>query len=278
MRKQPGLYWMSWMENSTHPVFRQIQVSVPYTRLIEEFLPLVLENRINPEIGLDARALCTFDKHHFENTLAALQGHNARISLHAPFMDLAPGAVDDSILEATRARLQLFADRAPLFDPVSIVFHTGWDRKRYLTFEDVWLDNAYETFAPVFKTLIRDTRASLAIENVYEKTPRMLVRLLDRFRDPRVGWCLDPGHAHAFSHTPLNEWLNTLGDRIRVVHVHDNRGSSDEHLAVGDGTIDFGMVFRFLKKGNHAPVITCEAHTVEDVLSSLDPLEQLLGL
>ena len=49
--------------------------------------------------------------------------------------------------------------------------------------------------------------------------------------------CLDIGHANTTGQ--LNEIIDTLGSRIMNVHIHDNDGKQDQHLTIGDGTVDF---------------------------------------
>ncbi|MCL2568268.1 MAG: sugar phosphate isomerase/epimerase [Oscillospiraceae bacterium] len=49
---------------------------------------------------------------------------------------------------------------------------------------------------------------------------------------------LDIGHAHA------NGWnvprvMSALGDRIKAYHIHDNDGTRDAHLRIGQGTFDW---------------------------------------
>ena len=83
-----------------------------------------------------------------------------------------------------------------------------------------------------------DMGVTFAVENMprwpyfFLTTPEDLP-LIDGF-----GFCLDVGHAH------MNE---CLGEFLTVpfthLHLHDNDGRLDQHLAVGEGTIDFTPVY-----------------------------------
>ena len=53
---------------------------------------------------------------------------------------------------------------------------------------------------------------------------------------------LDPGHANLAG--LVDDFLRTLGERVSEVHVHDNKGELDEHLAVGLGSIDWLKIVR----------------------------------
>lgn len=264
------------MEFSIPDIVRPVHVAVPYVRLVSEFLPLVKENRLNLEIGLGAEALTSFKRADFEKTVLDLKEYGARFSLHGPFMDLAPGAIDDSILDATRKRLDLFAEAAPVFDPVSIVLHTGWDRKRYNDLEEQWMERAFATFSALFERLLATTDSNLAIENVYDKTPRILSDLFERLDDSRIGFCFDPGHANAFSSTSIEGWLEVLGHKLMEIHVHDNMGEWDDRIAVGAGNICFNGIFSYLAGAGAKPLIVCEAHSAEDVVGSLSALEKII--
>lgn len=245
-------------------------VSIPYGRLLKEFMPLVISRKRNVEVGLDADALDGTPLSEFRDTAAVFSRHGISCTLHAPFIDLSPGAQDRAILEATRERLRQFAGVARLFDPLCVVLHTGWDRKHYGYVERDWTGNAAATLGKVTEALAETTRAYITLENVYEKTPKMLLELCRRINHKRLGFCLDTGHVHAFSTTPLDQWLAALGPRIREIHLHDNLGDDDHHLAPGQGSIDFRPLVSFMKGRAKGVVVTLEAHTQEGVLAGLD--------
>ena len=77
------------------------------------------------------------------------------------------------------------------------------------------------------------------------------VALFDIF--PQAGALLDTGHAH------VNGWdipavVKAFGERLAACHVHDNDGSGDAHLPVGQGDIDWKAYFGAVKK--YAPQAT----------------------
>ena len=74
-----------------------------------------------------------------------------------------------------------------------------------------------------------------------------LMRLLDAVGDDNLGVILDTAHQHAQKEMlPLS--VEKLGRRIRYVHVADNDGLVNRHLAPGTGTIDWEEVFLALKR------------------------------
>lgn len=247
-----------------------VQVSIPYRRLSKEFLPIVTKRRVNVELGLDAGVLDGTPLSDFREKAALFGKLGLNVTLHAPFLDLSPGALDPAILDATRERLRQFAGVARLFDPLCVVCHTGWDARHHGFAEKEWLATAEATLRKLTESLAETTRAYVALENVYERTPRILIELSRRIAHKRLGFCLDTGHVKAFSGTPLVEWLAALGPKIREVHIHDNGGQDDDHLAPGEGVIDFAPLFDFLRQRPGKVILTLEAHSEAGVMAGLD--------
>ncbi|MGN1334847.1 MAG: sugar phosphate isomerase/epimerase family protein, partial [Anaerovoracaceae bacterium] len=63
--------------------------------------------------------------------------------------------------------------------------------------------------------------------------------------DPRIGVCLDVGHALAAGHSivPIEKWIDVLGPYICHFHIHNNLGNSDTHNSLGDGILNFRSIF-----------------------------------
>lgn len=254
-------------------ILRDIQICIPFQRLIREYLPLFLKKRINPEIGVDGQTMDTLSKKDFKAVATVLRNEGLTVTLHGPFYDLAPGAIDKKILLTTRERLKQTFDLIPIFEPRSIVCHTGYDQKRYRDTEREWLDTSVETWTALLSQ-IEGTGTTLVIENVYEKTPRILGELLQALQDRNVGLCLDMGHAHAFSETSIKDWLEKTGYWVRQVHLHDNTGEWDDHMAVGEGNIDFDLLFDDLLDLPQRPILTLEAHEEASLWQSLAALSR----
>jgi len=252
-------------------IIKNVQVCIPFRLLREKHLPMVIENRINPEIGIDGETIDTYSPKELSDMARLLRQEGLCVTLHGPFFDLAPGGLDKKILKASRERLRQAFDVIPLFEPKSIVCHTGYDRKRYQEAQDQWLETALETWTPLVKDL-RGTATILAIENVYEKTPTMLVRLLNALNADKVGFCFDTGHMNAFSETDMEGWLDALEPFLKQLHLHDNDGTWDAHWAIGTGKVNFDMLFRHIMEKQLKPIITLEAHQEDWLWQSLETL------
>jgi sugar phosphate isomerase/epimerase len=85
--------------------------------------------------------------------------------------------------------------------------------------------------------------------------------LLDHI--PELGLHLDIGHANLrVPHNTTQEILAVYGNRLRHVHVHDNKGGDgDLHLPLGAGTIDLRRNIRALQNCGYDGTITLEVFT-----------------
>lgn len=78
-------------------------------------------------------------------------------------------------------------------------------------------------------------------------TPEELRDLVDAVNDPLVGICWDTGHANLLGLDQLRS-LRVIGKRLKAVHIQDNRGFKDDHLAPFMGDIDWTKVMTGLKE------------------------------
>jgi sugar phosphate isomerase/epimerase len=62
----------------------------------------------------------------------------------------------------------------------------------------------------------------------------------------KVGICMDVGHA--FIMGDLGDAIETCSGHLVTTHLHDNRGRTDDHLAPGEGLIDWPAALMSLQK------------------------------
>ena len=254
---------------------RYVQVSTSFTALWNGEIEHFTRHALNPEIAIDAAALERFSEKEFTRIAETLRRHDLTVTFHAPFVDLSAGSTDPAIRAVTRKRFEQILGLVPIFAPRSVVAHAGYDWQRYEYFRKFWMERSAEFWTWVAECLNREG-SRLMLENVYEHRPGEILELFERLRPKGVSLCLDCGHLTAFGRAPLDEWLNVLGAFIGQLHLHDNRGSKDEHLPMGHGQIDFGRLFDYLKaECTNPPVLTLEVHRPDDVWPSLSGLERL---
>jgi sugar phosphate isomerase/epimerase len=256
-------------------LIEKIQIHIPFGMLYESYLDLFIKQRINPEIALSADALESYSFTDFNYIAEQLKEKGLRITLHAPFMDLSPGAQDPAIREITRHRFDQVLKLVPIFKPITVVCHTGYDWKKYWPMRDSWIENSLKIWSWLGAG-IKDEGSQLILENVYEHDPGDILILLESLKSQNVGFCLDIGHQTVFSRSSLVKWIDSLGPYIRQLHLHDNYGERDDHMALGSGNIDFPKLFKLLKNSiDELTVITLEPHKEKDLWLSLEYLKKV---
>ena len=88
----------------------------------------------------------------------------------------------------------------------------------------------------------------------------MLYEVITLTMFPSFRLALDTGHAHIDDRRGdrLLQMVELLGGRIGHVHVSDNHGRRDDHLALGQGTIRFDLLVRSLQRIGYDDTITFE--------------------
>lgn len=114
---------------------------------------------------------------------------------------------------------------------------------------------------------------SVALENIFQnmfnskKQPvttfgadiNEIIAVVDSVDSDNIGVCLDTGHAHCTGINPAKAAIK-LGERLKVLHVHDNNGNSDWHVAPFVGTIDWAEFMESLKSIKFDRTFSLEIH------------------
>ena len=256
------------MEN-LKTIIQKVQINIPFTMLYDTYLDAFIENGLNPEIGLDAAALDRFSTAEFNEIAGEFHKKSKTVTIHGPFIDLNAGSPDAAIRRVTRQRLEQLLELVPLFRPLSVVCHAGYETNHYAYFKESWSAYSLELWSWLADQLA-ELGTRLMLENVYEDGPQDIHFLFENLKNRNVGFCLDIGHASAFSQTRLEIWLETLGPYLGHLHLHDNNGSWDDHLALGSGSIELDVLFDYFKNKKYtSPIVTLEPHKEEALWPSL---------
>jgi len=246
-------------------------VHVPYDR-VGDYLDFIKKNRINLEIYFSSQSLDNLNDSDIIKLKEKLD-YNPSLSIHSPFMDLSPGAVDERVRVVTVERFLHVFEIAEILKPKAIVFHSGYEKWKYALRVDQWLDGSLITWPPLLKRAV-GIGLKIAIENIFEDDPTNLRLLMEEMGSENFGICFDTGHFNLFSKIPLEEWLRQLKPYIIELHLHDNDKTFDSHLAIGEGTFDFDTLFSTLKDKNL--ICTIEAHTPEETIRSIERLQKYI--
>jgi len=239
----------------------KIQVHLPYPLLIARFTE-VLGLGINPEVYIDGSDLTGPSREFLIKVSDEFTARGLRITQHGPYLGLNPADPDEQKRRFTVKKYREAFSAAEAMGSSAIVLHAGYAKKRYKGDVDRWLECAMKTW-PEFVKRAEDSGIIIAAENILEREPAPLLRLVEELNSPNFRLCIDSGHLNIFSKAPFELWFKTLGPYIAELHLHDNSGNTDEHLPLGEGSIDFSGYFRLLRKYKVRPIYTIEPHNEE---------------
>ncbi len=99
-------------------------------------------------------------------------------------------------------------------------------------------------------------------------------------RWPQLEMTLDVGHAFLDGQgmERILAFIHAFGDRLGHVHISDNHGQRDDHLAVGGGAIDFTLLMKALQQMGYDGTMTLEIFTDDrtDLVRSRAALQTLI--
>ena len=149
----------------------------------------------------------------------------------------------------------------------NIVVHSGFSRD----YPDPEGKSAHFRAAGAFHAslfpLMEKYGVNVLIENIdhwnmqgryYFHTGGDMREFLDSFGHPLLHACWDVGHAN-IDGRPQDMDIRALGDHLRGLHIQDNFGEHDDHLAPFMGTLDLDQVVRGLLETGYGGYFTFEA-------------------
>ncbi|MBC8367030.1 sugar phosphate isomerase/epimerase [bacterium] len=257
---------------SQHSIYIHLPLS-----MYRKYREAVLAIPVGLELLVDHEVLVPEFRGEMKDIAAEIRERKIPCRFHAPFRNLYPAGHDPEAVDLARRRLQGALDLAPSFGVKQLVVHPAWDPRGDILDREAWLDRATAFWTSMLPSL-EAAGASFVLENIFDLDPSLLVDLLARLPEDRFGFLFDTGHFHAFSEAGLNDWLSALGPRLQSIHIHDNGGQYDEHLALGQGSFPWGDLFELVGAQNRPLEWTLENRSVEDVIASLRFLGQSSGI
>jgi len=216
-------------------MIKDLFIRVASERLAREAAGIAALNA-GPEIYIQADRIKDFSPRAIATTKKILRDFRQH-TIHAPFMDVWPGAADADVRRLSLEKMDRVMEIAATLESKLVVMHFNYDPIYYRQQFGQWLERAAQFFA----ALLRDHAGPLiALENIAEPTPYIALELMKKAGQPRLVHCFDFGHHNVFARIPFQEWLFYLDPGRHIhFHLHDNSGGSDDHLALGQGNIDW---------------------------------------
>ena len=185
-------------------------------------------------------------------------------SVHGAFIDVNPASGDPDFRELSRKRCRESCEIAVALGADSLILHSS----AFPFLRGAYLENWAACCAAFYEELTAQYPVRIYIENAQDLDPQPLRKLMEAVQSDRIGVCLDVGHAH-YSGTPLDQWFEQLGKWIGYLHLSDNMGTFDDHLPLGQGTVDWELVNRNWKALGKEIPFTLETGDLESTQASV---------
>ncbi|MFQ5427590.1 MAG: sugar phosphate isomerase/epimerase family protein [Thermodesulfobacteriota bacterium] len=245
----------------------KIQVHIPYPMLAER-LQEALDLGLNPEVYIDGADLEAMDRGFLRRAGEEFKARGLRITQHGPYINVDPASLQEEARSKAVQKYRKAFTAARLLGARVIVLHACYSDNRFSGDVSRWVESSMKTW-PEFVEMAGDIDLTIAAENIFEREPGPLKQLVEEINSPSFRLCIDSGHLNIFSGVSFEAWFKALGPYIAELHLHDNNGEADEHLPLGDGTIDFAEYFRLLRLYKVRPVYTIEPHGEESFRRAL---------
>jgi sugar phosphate isomerase/epimerase len=230
----------------------------------------------------------------FFKEIDVLSAQGVEFSMHAPFFEINLGSFFDDIRSISKTKIMDAVDKAERLGIDPLVVHPGYtfvvhkveeiERRTKANF----VEDLNEVLAHAEERGVR-----IALENVH--MPYFFFYNLNEFEGlrakiPGIGMALDVGHAFITqkargTHDPEGAILADL-EQIGVehlvhVHLHNNRGTKDDHTFLR-GSINMERIVRGLERIGYAGKIIIESYDMEQygiapVVRRVKELKALLG-
>ncbi len=206
----------------------------------------------------------------YAELLELKESYGVEVLLHAPATSTNFISVSKTMRKASYEELRKVMHYAERCDAKVVTFHIGWNpgfvtAKGFVFPKELYSEHNYKVLTTEMLNFLRDSECEiLALENTIslDESLKNAIEFLLEKTDLKLTF--DIGHYNCREgHEVFLDWF----DRVVNVHLHDNRGDLDEHLALGEGNVDLSVIPQ-----NYKGYLTLEVRNEEAILKSKEYL------
>lgn len=224
------------------------------------------------DLGLDyAEIVHQFP--HDKVDVEIVESFNLKYSVHSPFMDVNIAALQEKSRINSIEQIKESIDLANEINAEAVVVHPGL--ASFLA-NKYYLDTVYEYANESIKEL-GDYGKDLGVMTTIENMPTfdgMIYKDMNDLHEMLVSldmyMTLDIGHANHAGYAPDE----MIFDSIKHVHMHDNFGDDDAHLAFGEGSIDLKGIVNRLEEKNYNGIYIIEVNDNDSIKKSYEYMKE----
>ena len=204
-------------------------------------------------LGIEIAEFCTasnidqdFEKYD-SIVLNTIRGVERR-TLHGPFNELFPCAIDPRARELAAFRYWQAIELAKRYAAEKVVLHGGF--QPYLYFPQYYVEQSglfWKHFMNELTEKMGEDAPVIVLENVLEPDPGMLLQIVKQAEHPKLKLCLDLGHVNAYSKVRWEKWIEESAPYLSHVHLHNNAGDYDTHSTLSDGNLPIQKILEKLQ-------------------------------
>lgn len=266
---------------ATHETLKdRIGVDVGRRVSAEEGIQWAADNdvrHIDVQTDIDPNALESFDKARCSAVRNACDKTGVKIALHtlsavniAEFSPFCRDAVD--------AYLKAYIDLSVELGAHWIVVHGGYhftacrDRRVQAAIERLQRMGDYAEKKGALLLLENlNPEPLLAEVNYLPVTPAECLYYFDKLQSPAIKWSFTANHAHFLPGVGIESFIDQMDFSLcREVRLADNNGIYEIHQRPGEGTIDFGAMFKKIEGLGFKGCYTNGFGSLDDMLAGRD--------
>lgn len=251
-----------------------LSTGIAYRHPIEDVLPAVRGHGFEAiEVSTAPPHLDIADQPRLRRLRTRVDDLGLRVhSLHAPFgHDVNLTSPELAHRREAIDRLVLAADALVVLGGALYVIHPGGEDQRWVWDRDRRLALSVEGLNEVWG-VCRDRGLTLVVEtplpHLLGGQPADFAWILERLPTEGTTICIDTSHC-ALGGT-LMESIAAAAGRLGHVQASDNHGRTDDHLAPGQGSLDWTAIEASLQKAGFGGVFMLEVTGEGDVAGCLD--------
>ncbi|MCQ2972380.1 MAG: sugar phosphate isomerase/epimerase [archaeon] len=223
---------------------------------------------------LDLKYIEIIDQYpNIDDNADLLNSFNFKYTVHSPIVDINIASLNEAIRQTSINEIKKSMDLATKINADLVVVHPGNVPFMGRGLEDVIYEIGKKSIIELGE-YGQEIGVTPAVENMPDfegamhKDINVLSELLESID---TAMTLDVGHANTLGYTPDEMYSSA----IKHIHMSNNYGDDDSHLALNEGSIDFKEVFDIFESKKYNGIYMLELTSNDSIEKSLEYIKNL---
>lgn len=205
-----------------------------------------------------------------------LASYDLSYTVHSPFSDINISSLNKSIRKESIRQVKYSIFAVHEIGGKVLTFHPGRHSAATSKSRDSTKNILFDSLKEI-SDFNKDYGVTIALENMPDtfittmRVSQEVLEILEQKQLSGIKHTMDVGHLET-NNVNIGEYIHDLRNYLVHIHLHDNFGEFDNHLPLGDGNINFPIIFRALNDINYNGRIILEMTKTEDILKSREYL------